>query len=204
LSAKSTTHLLFPTVVQTTDIENAAALNEKLLEGVAALKEQIPNTKPDDWACTVYTTLHSEIDLFSIDPFSELKSIALREVSRYTDTMHMHAPLPNLRVLDAWINIYGKGDSQEMHIHQNSVFSGIYYIQAPEGCSAVMFRSTDADTMMDPPKTAVDEINSTDVMVPAVAGQMIIFRSYLRHSVLANMTETPRISLAFNIDIHDY
>ncbi len=203
MSTQSTTHLLFPTVVQTTNIENAGTLNVRLQEGVTALQQHIPNTKPDDWACTVYTTLHSDIDLFAIDPFSEVKSLALREVSRYADTMHMHAPQPNLRVLDAWINVYSAGDSQEMHIHQNSVFSGIYYIQAPEGCASVMFRSPEADMMIDPPKTAVDELNSTDVMFPAVAGKMIIFRSHLRHSVLTNNTESPRISLSFNIDIHE-
>ena len=167
------------------------------------LQDLVPNTKPDDWACTVYTTLHSELDLFAIDPFSEVKDYALREISRYADTMHMHAPVPNLRILDAWVNVYERGDSQEMHVHKNSVFSGIYYIQAPEGCSAVMFRASDADTMIDPPKTATDELNSTEVLFQAVAGQMVIFRSDLHHSVLANTTELPRISLSFNVDIHE-
>ncbi len=203
MTPQSKTHLLFPTVVQTTNIENAEILNEKLIGGVEALQQQIPNTKPDDWACSVYTTLHSEIDLFAINPFSKVKDIALREVSRYADTMHMQAPLANLRILDAWINVYREGDSQEMHVHQNSVFSGIYYVQAPAGCAAVMFRSSEADTMIDPPKTAVDELNSTDVMFPAVAGQMIIFRSHLRHAVLTNNTDAPRISLSFNIDVHE-
>lgn len=203
LNQQTTAHLLFPTVVQTTDIEGADALNEELLTGVAALQRQIPNTKPDDWACSVYTTLHSDIDLFAIAPFSKVKELALREVSRYAELLHMHAPYPYLRILDAWINVYNEGDSQEMHIHQNSIFSGIYYIQAPEGCSSVMFRSPSADTMIDPPKTAIDELNSTDAMFPAVAGQMIIFRSHLRHSVLPNTTGTPRISLSFNVDLHE-
>lgn len=199
----SKTHLLFPTVVQTTDIENADALNERLVDAVATLQTQIPNTKPDDWACSVYTTLHSEIDLFAIHPFSEMKPIALREVTRYADTMHMHAPAANLRILDAWINVYETGDSQEMHVHKNSVFSGIYYVQAPAGCSEVMFRSSEADTMIDPPKTATDELNATEALFPAVAGQMIIFRSNLQHCVLSNTTEAPRISLSFNVDIYE-
>ena len=194
---------MFPTVVQTTDIENATALNDRLLPAVAALQRQVPNTKPDDWACSVYTTLHSDLDLFAIDPFSEVKPFALREISRYAETMHMHAPIENLRVLDAWINVYHLGDSQEMHVHQNSVFSGIYYIQAPPGCAPVQFRSPEADVMIDPPRTDVDELNSTDAQFPAVTGQMIIFRSHLRHAVLMNRTEAPRISLSFNVDIHE-
>lgn len=203
MSPHPTTHLLFPTVVQATDIENSDTLNKRLLNGVTELQRQIPNTKPDDWACNVYTTLHSDLDLFATAPFSEVKELALREVSRYADLMHMHAPAHCLRILDAWVNVYGEGDSQEMHVHQNSVFSGIYYIQAPEGSSPVMFRSPDADTMIDPPKTAIDEINSTDAMFPAITGQMIIFRSHLRHSVPPNRTKSPRISLSFNIDLYE-
>tara|TARA_Y100000588_G_C14226058_1_gene913175 strand:- start:1015 stop:1620 length:606 start_codon:yes stop_codon:yes gene_type:complete len=199
----SKTHLLFPTVVQTTDIENADVLNQRLVKAVSTLQTQVPNTKPDDWACSVYTTLHSEIDLLEIHPFSEMKTIVLREISRYADAMHMHAPAANLRILDAWINVYETGDSQEMHIHKNSVFSGIYYVQAPEGCSEVMFRSSEADTMIDPPKTATDDLNATEALFPAIAGQMIIFRSNLQHCVLSNKTEAPRVSLSFNVDIHE-
>jgi uncharacterized protein (TIGR02466 family) len=203
LTPQSEIHLLFPTVVQTTDIENTEALNDALIKGVDALQQQIPNTKPDDWACSVYTTLHSEIDLFAIDPFSSIKDIALREITRYADTLHIHAPQKNIRFLDAWINVYREGDSQEMHVHKNSVFSGIYYIQAPENCAGVMFRSAEADMMIDPPKTEIDELNSIDVVFPAVAGRMIIFRSHFRHSVLTNSTATPRISFSFNADIHE-
>lgn len=203
MTAQSNTHLFFPTVVQTTIIEDSATRNKKLAAAVQTLRAQIPNSKPDDWACTVYTTLHSEIDLLAIHPFSEMKEIIVREISRYADTLHMHAPVANLRILDAWINLYEEGDSQEMHVHKNSVFSGIYYIQAPEGCSSVMFRSSEADTMIDPPKTATDELNSTEVLFPAIAGQMILFRSHLQHCVIQNTTKTPRISLSFNADIYE-
>ncbi len=203
LPPNSDTHMLFPTVIQTTDIEGAAALNNTLIQGVHALQEKIPNTKPDDWACSVYTTLHSDIELLEIEPFSALRDLILREVSRYADTLQIHAPKQYLRILDAWLNVYAKGDSQELHVHQNSVFSGIYYIQAPEDCASVMFRSPEADLMIDPPKTGYDELNTTSALFPAIAGQMIIFRSHLRHCVLLNDTDAPRISLAFNLDIHD-
>ncbi|MBT5667827.1 MAG: hypothetical protein HOJ06_20980, partial [Rhodospirillaceae bacterium] len=74
-------HQLFPTVVRTSNIENFQALNEKLTPGVEAIRKTTPNTKPDDWACSVYTTLHSSIELLDTEPFTLLKPIIQREVS---------------------------------------------------------------------------------------------------------------------------
>lgn len=194
-------HQLFPTVVRTSGIENFQALNEKLMPGVEAVRKTTPNTKPDDWACSVYTTLHSSIELLDTEPFTLLKPIIQREVSQYADALGIHAPIEHLRFLDAWLNIYAKGDSQEMHIHQNSIFSGIYYIKAPEGCSAVQFQSPLIDTMIAPALFETNELNSTGAFLPAKEGRMILFRSHLKHAVMTNDVNEERISLSFNIDL---
>ncbi len=201
MSTQTETHLLFPTIVQTTDFDDSAALNEKLAAGVAALRKKIPNTKPDDWIGSVYTTLHADIELLNIEPFSALKPLILGEISRYAETLHIQAPIEYLRILDAWLNVYDRNSSQDGHIHQNSVFSGIYYIKAPADCSSVIFHSHETSLMISPPVTEVDELNSTSVAVPALAGRMVIFRSHLRHSVAPNESDQERISLSFNVDI---
>ena len=201
MATESRLHQLFPTLVQTSTIENSQALNEKLLRGVEAIRKVTPNSKPDDWTCSVYTTLHSPIELLETDPFTLLKPIILQEVQRYANATGIHAPAEHLRILDAWLNVYAKGDSQELHIHQNSVFSGIYYIKAPEGCADVQFQSPMVDTMISPPVFETTELNSTAAYIPAQEGRMILFRSHLRHAVLQNETDGDRISLAFNLDI---
>lgn len=201
MSLQADIHLLFPTIVQTTDFDDSDALNEKLIAGVAALREKLPNTKPDDWIGSVYTTLHSDIELLEIEPFSALKPLILNEICRYAETLQIQAPMEYLRILDAWLNVYDRNASQEAHIHQNSVFSGIYYIKAPADCSSVIFQSHENGLMISPPVTGVDELNSTSAAFPAVAGRMVIFRSHLRHSVAPNESDQERISLAFNVDI---
>ena len=45
--------LLFPTVVQVSQIEGAAELNAGLLRSIYAIKEKQPNTKPNSWSCSV-------------------------------------------------------------------------------------------------------------------------------------------------------
>ena len=200
MTVQSDIHLLFPTIVQTTDYDDAA-LNEKLVAGVEALRKKIPNTKPEGWIGSVYTTLHSDIDLLNLAPFSALKPLILREISRYAETLHIHAPTQYLRILDAWLNVYDRNASQEAHIHQNSVFSGIYYIKAPADCASVIFQSHEASLMISPTVTDVDELNSTSAAFPARAGRMVIFRSHLRHCVAPNEIDQERISLAFNVDI---
>ena len=201
MAAESHLHQLFPTLVQTTTIEDHATLNEKLLTGVEAIRKVTPNTKPDDWTCSVYTTLHSPIELLETEPFTLLKPIILQEVQRYANASGIHAPVKHLRVLDAWLNVYSKGDSQELHIHQNSVFSGIYYIKAPAGCADVQFQSSMNDTMIAPPIFETTALNSTAAFIPAEAGRMILFRSHLKHAVMQNKIDDERISLAFNLDL---
>lgn len=194
-------HQLFPTVVRTCQIENFQALNKELTTGVEEIRKVTPNTKPDDWTCSVYTTLHSSMELLEIEPFTLLKPIIHREVSQYAEALGIYAPVENLRILDAWLNVYTEGDSQEMHIHQNSIFSGIYYIKAPEGCSDVQFQSPLIDNMIAPATFETNELNSTGAFLPAREGRMILFRSHVKHAVMTNNINDERISLAFNIDL---
>jgi hypothetical protein len=43
------------------------------------------------------------------------------------------------------------------------------------------------------------ELNSTRAVYAPIEGQLVVFRSNLRHSVLPHNNTEPRISLAFNL-----
>ena len=100
---------------------------------------------------------------------------------------------------ECWINVYGGGDAQEAHVHKNNVLSGIYYAKAPAGCGELLFHSPVADSMLEPPKTRTNDFNTPAVGITPVEGQMVLFRSWLRHSVKPNRITEDRISVAFNL-----
>ena len=88
--------------------------------------------------------------LTDTEPFSELKKIIVDEVSKYAKELRFDIDRHPLRLNECWLNIYGKGHSQDIHCHPNSVFSGIYYPKAPQGCGHLAFHSHLIDMMLEP------------------------------------------------------
>jgi hypothetical protein len=53
--------------------------------------------------------------------------------------------------------------------------------------------------MLEPPVIETTALNTTQFRVVPETGLMVIFRSWLRHSVLPTDIEDDRISIAFNL-----
>jgi uncharacterized protein (TIGR02466 family) len=102
-----------------------------------------------------------------------------------------------------WGNIMNPGGWQFKHNHGNSVISGVIYLQMPEGASATRFwRKDRGDTYF----LAHDgEGDTTDYNCGHIdlnnvkATDMVLFPSYLNHSVEQSGVGEDRISIAFNV-----
>lgn len=104
------------------------------------------------------------------------------------------------KISEAWLNAYHNGDFQEPHFHPGYDFSAVYYVQIPENSSSLVFENPTLGYEMRPIKTSIEtELNQTSVYYKPIEGQLLIFRSNLRHGVLPHQNEKPRISLAFNL-----
>ncbi len=189
----------FPTVIQVSEIENAKALNEKICKGAYGLVKTQPNTKPGSWACNLYTTILSGQCLTDLEPFSVLKTVMEEGVGKFARELKYDVDHYPPQINECWLNVYGKGHSQDIHCHRNHVFSGIYYPKAPEGCGEVVFHSPLADQMLEPPVTEISPLNTSSFRIQPVPGRMLLFRSWLRHSVLPSDIDDDRISIAFNV-----
>jgi len=137
--------------------------------------------------------------LTDTEPFSGLKQVILDEVDKYARELRLDVDSHPPRINECWVNVYGKGHSQEVHCHPNHVFSGIYYPKAPEGCGEVVFHSPLSDQMLEPPLTEPTALNMPTFRVQPIPGRLVLFRSWLRHSVMPTEVEDDRISIAFNI-----
>ncbi len=137
--------------------------------------------------------------LLDTEPFGVLRSVIEEEVGKYARELKYDIDNHPPRINECWVNVYGRGHSQEIHCHRNSVFSGIYYAKAPPGCGEVVFVSPLSDTMLEPPTTRATMANTFTFEVPPEAGRMVIFRSWLRHGVKPNEIDEDRISIAFNV-----
>ena len=105
-------------------------------------------------------------------------------------------------IKEAWFNRLKSGGQQTEHLHANSFASGVVYLtdshpsanlvfHKPGGGSEYVFSNFHA-------ASDVTAYNAARWQLPEIsAGDLVLFPSYLKHSVPRNQGDT-RVSLAFN------
>ncbi|MBS38361.1 MAG: hypothetical protein CMO26_20860 [Thiotrichales bacterium] len=191
-------HALFPAVLQISDLDNADVLNARLLQSIYDIKATTPNAKPPGWCCDLYTTIRTPYGLLEREEFADIRNIFKEKVIKYASALRYDVARHPPRLNECWVNVYDTTNSQEVHRHPNSVFSGIYYVKAPPGSAPTLFHSEVSDVMLDPPIMEQTPLNSQVTPVEARPGRMVVFRSWLRHSVLPSQINEDRVTIAFN------
>ncbi len=103
------------------------------------------------------------------------------------------------KIDNCWININSINNYNKPHVHQQSIFSGVYYVKAGNNAGCITFNNqSDRDFIL---QTFTDQNRYTvsDLNYDAVAGRVIIFPSWIQHSVSINQSNEDRISIAFNM-----
>jgi uncharacterized protein (TIGR02466 family) len=192
-------NLVFPTPIQVSEIADAGALNETLLSEIQAVRKVTPNGLPNSWTCEVYTTITNNCRLHEREGFAELTRHIETEANKFADLLAIQQDPSPLMISDCWVNVYGRGHSQESHIHANNVLSGVYYVATPPGASPIMFHSPDSDMMLSPTFSEINDYNNGAVGFEPKAGTMVMFRSHVKHSVKTSQIDGERVSIAFNL-----
>jgi uncharacterized protein (TIGR02466 family) len=97
-----------------------------------------------------------------------------------------------LLITDCWLNVMPAGVVHSLHLHPTSFISGTYYVQVPKGAGALKFEDPRLSRMMAAPP------RNSFVSLPARAGDVILFESWLRHEVPPARYPGERISISFN------
>jgi len=113
----------------------------------------------------------------------------------------------NLQILltNGWFNINGYKDYNITHDHPGCVISGVYYLQSNKDSGGITFYnpSNIIDwSWPDHIKEKYSTINSNTYNHSSIINRLILFPSWLKHSVQPNMDkQMERISFSFNISI---
>ena len=106
----------------------------------------------------------------------------------------------------AWANVNESGNYNRSHTHANNHWSGVYYVDL--GNPDPTIKPNGAIELIDP-RSAISVQTLPGVDAPSTwtiqprPGTMLMFPSWLRHSVLPYFGEGPRISIAFNLLVRD-
>ena len=104
-----------------------------------------------------------------------------------------------------WANMNPKGAAHPVHSHPNNFLSGVYYLRTHEGADTVNFHDPRSQTgIIRPPVTELTAENTDQVVVKVSDGTLLMFPSWLPHSVDASGSDETRISVSFNIMFSAY
>jgi len=108
-----------------------------------------------------------------------------------------------------WANVNRLGDYHDPHNHPHCYLSGTYYVQVPTDRAPLRSRKDvrpGCITFYDPRGPAVnmgairnDPYVNPEHTIEPKPGDILLWPAFLMHFVHPNLSETPRISISFNV-----
>ncbi|MCC7199482.1 MAG: hypothetical protein IT483_08235 [Gammaproteobacteria bacterium] len=196
---------LFPTFVYEAPLQKAGAadLNRRLLRECEQLR--VDDVAGQRWSKTNYpggfTSYGSQCRMQTISPtFAALEKKLGRHVAAYVKALELDMSGRELVMTDCWVNIMPRHVAHGLHLHPTSTISGTYYVRTPRGCASIKFEDPRLDRFMAAPPRRADcrPENRPWTTIPAEAGKVVLFESWLRHEVPANPVAQERVSISFN------
>jgi uncharacterized protein (TIGR02466 family) len=196
---------LFPTHVYSARLKGAAGgkLNSRLLRECRQLS--LDDAAGRRWSAKSYpggyTSYGSAHRMHRLSPtFAALERAIDRHVAGFAGALELDLAGRELTMTDCWVNIMPHGTTHGLHLHPLATISGTYYVKTPRGCPGLKLEDPRLERMMAaPPRLAkAGRENRPWVVLPAAAGSLLLFESWLRHEVPTNLTAGERISVSFN------
>lgn len=194
------TRALFPTLLYTASLRNPR-LNERLLK--ECLQLRIDDEAGRRWSQGAYpggyTSYASASHLQRMSPtFAQLEREIDRHVADFARQLDFDLQDRELVMTDCWVNIMSRLAVHGMHLHPLATLSGTYYVQTPQGAPGLKLEDPRLDRFMAAPPRGARSRQRPWFVVPARAGRLVLFESWLRHEVPPNPVAAERISISFN------
>ena len=106
----------------------------------------------------------------------------------------------SMYITQSWFNYTKYNQSHHRHAHNNSIISGVFYLNADINSDSINMYTENflqGDHINIPPKE-VNIYNRECVTLPVETGTLYLFNSKIQHDVSPTQNNETRISLAFN------
>lgn len=196
--SKARTHLMFGTPVIVDQLDDADAINAellKLIEERRRVDEGVIRSNAGGW--------HSKQD------FAHWSGEAGRKLLLNVLTLARdHTQIASGAEggvewsAEAWANVSGPGALNKPHIHGGAFWSAVYYVRAPASDSGqlVLHDPRMPALRMYAPMLRFKGAGPEQVArIPPKSGMVVMFPSWLLHSVEPWQGEGERVSIAFNV-----
>ena len=183
----------FPTIIYIKDIPNALQLNQYLEQKIIQWSQQDKGeqkTNAGGW--------HSKTDMNKKEEYNPLT----KELFNMQREIYQKEHLTLKPVLgNMWANINYPGNYNRPHLHPNALFSGVYWVKAPEKSGNLMVYEPRPGAQCTMPNRKKGELPPElwrEVHYQPKAGTAVMFPAWLWHEVRSNESNDTRISVSFN------
>ena len=194
-------HILFPTPVYQNFLEFRPSELKSMIDYVSNL----------DWASDkdIYEgpngeTTKLEADLLSEPELENLRKKIDEEVYNFAKSLQIDFSKHGLKRINSWGNLQKKGNYIKEHRHNNTQFSGVFYLQTPENSGDIIFTTRNAtwiNSYWEPSLTGYDDLNSFEKRFRPQQCGIFLFPAHLDHYVTPSHSEDERYSISFNYNL---
>ena len=195
------TYKLFPSPVFHLKVNNYKELNINLTNYILKLKK---NNK-DGQEKSNYGGWHSPFFNQKEEPIKKFKHIVQNFLEKiFINEMGWQYDPTKIKFTVIWSIINEKGSYNIQHNHPNCYLSGAYYVKTSERSGNInFFEPKEQKNIRYPNIKKFTEFSAAITSIKPEEGDLLIFPSYLYHSVSKNLSTEERIVISFNIDIEN-
>ncbi len=184
---------MFPPFVWKVQIEAGLrdTLQQSVLAALAEMRVRLPALAPGHgWQSE--QTLHQRADLRAlVARINEGVSTILR---------FLRIGEQEVEITGCWATVLAHGAAHKLHSHPNNFLSGVYYVCTRPGADTINFHDPRRQSgVIRPPVIELTAENTDQVVLEVREGTLLMFPSYLEHSVDANTSDEERASISFNV-----
>ncbi len=191
-------NLLFPTPVWTLQLNNYKSVNEEMYNYIKFKQSEdkigISKSNVKGW--------HSEDFDLNDKETQNFISFILSAIEQVMIDMNWEKQKQIAKINNMWAIINTGGAANLRHQHGNSTISGAYYVRAPKNSGDIVFYDPRPAPVYSHPNVVEPNLLNTQVnSINPKEGLLVLFPSYLDHSVNENFSNEERIVVSFNIRI---
>lgn len=191
-------HLFFSTPIWTSKIENYQTVNDNMLIYITNLQKK----DSDGVNKSNFKGWHSKnFDMKDAEPKNFIEEIKTN-INTAINDMGWDLQTQEVKISNMWAIINTKGSLNQKHHHSNSDLSAAYYVSAEKDCGDIVFYDPrPAKVYKYPIAKNPNTLNATINSISPEPGMLILFPSYLEHSVNPNLSNHKRTVISFNLNL---
>ena len=193
-------HLFFSTPIWASKIDNYEIINKEMLEYIIDLQSK----DPEGVLKSNFKGWHSkDFDIKHEQPKNFIEGIK-KNINLALNDMGWDLSSQTVKIKSVWAIINEKDAWNQKHHHSNSDLSAAYYVSAHDNCGDIVFYDPrPAPVHNHPISKSPNKLNATVNSIKPEPGMLVLFPSYLEHSVNPNKSNKKRIVISFNLSLEN-